>query len=82
MAQSLRHRLDAEDTRQLWVVYHDYSGLSHAKTVPPERFDDAIAHGIAFARANMDFNILDDQVPDVHFGAETGDFFAVPDATG
>jgi glutamine synthetase len=81
VAQSLRDRLDAEDIRQLWVVYHDYSGLSHAKTVPPQRFDDAIAHGIAFARANMDFNILDHQVPDVQFGADTGDFFAVPDAT-
>jgi glutamine synthetase len=79
VAQSLRDRLDAENTRQLWVVYHDYSGLSHAKTVPPERFDDAIGHGIAFARANMDFNILDHQVPDVQFGADTGDFFAVPD---
>jgi glutamine synthetase len=78
---SIRERLDADGARQLWVVYHDYSGLSHAKTVPPERFDDAIEHGIAFAMANMDFNIQDHQVPDVRFGADTGDFFAVPDGS-
>ncbi|HZS89107.1 MAG TPA: glutamine synthetase family protein [Chloroflexota bacterium] len=76
---SLLDTLVADNVAQLWVVYHDYSGLSHAKTVPPERFPDALRGGIGFAKANMDFNILDHQVPRPVFLAETGDFFAVPD---
>lgn len=77
---SLMDQLQADRVTQLWVIYHDYCGLAHAKTVPPERFADAVASGIGFAKANMDFNVLDQQVPRPAFGAETGDFFAVPDA--
>ncbi len=79
MADALLERLNADDTRQLWIIYHDYSGLSHAKSVPPERFEAAVRSGIGFARANMDFNILDHQVPHPAFAADSGDFFAVPD---
>jgi glutamine synthetase len=77
--QGLLDRLTSDEVRQLWVIYHDYSGLSHAKSIPPERFEAAIQSGVGFAKANMDFNVLDHQVPHPHFGADTGDFFAVPD---
>lgn len=80
LALPLLARLEQNAVDQLWIVYHDYSGLSHAKSVPPDRFADATEHGIGFAKANMDFNVLDHQVPDLQFGAESGDFFAVPDA--
>lgn len=79
MLPPLAEQLQADTVTQLWVIYHDYSGLAHAKTVPPERFADAVTSGIGFAKANMDFNVLDHQVPHPAFGAETGDFFAVPD---
>jgi hypothetical protein len=29
-------QLHADGVTQLWVIYHDYGGLGHAKTVPPE----------------------------------------------
>jgi len=76
---SLAEHLEADGVTQLWVMYHDYSGLAHAKSVPPERFTAVVTSGVGFAKANMDFNILDHQVPQPAFGAETGDFFAVPD---
>src|SRR5579883_3332067 len=76
---TLNDQLQADQVSQLWVVYHDYSGVSHAKTIPPERFPDALRSGVGFARADMDFNILDQQVPRPTFTAETGDFFALPD---
>ncbi len=76
---SLPERLQADKVTALWVIYHDYCGLAHAKSIPPERFANAVAGGIGFAKANMDFNVLDQQVPHPAFGAETGDFFAVPD---
>lgn len=76
---TLVERLVADGVLQLWIIYHDYSGLSHAKSVPPDRFEAAVRSGIGFARANMDFNILDHQVPEPAFAADSGDFFAVPD---
>ncbi len=79
MLPPLLELLDQDAASQLWVTYHDYSGLSHAKSVPAERFASAVDRGIGFAKANMDFNVLDQQVPHPVFGAETGDFFAVPD---
>src|SRR2546428_10910425 len=64
---------------ELWVIYHDLSGRAQVKNVPRERLDRVLSGGVAFARANFDFNVLDHQVPDFVFGAETGDFLAVPD---
>ena len=74
-------RLERDEVTRLWIVYADYSGITHAKIVPPERFVDAVAHGIGFANANMDFNILDYQVAAPELAADTGDFRAVPDAS-
>jgi glutamine synthetase len=77
--QDLHDLLERDGIARLWVIYHDYSGVSHAKSVPRERFPSVVHTGVVFAKANMDFNILDEQVPHPVFTAETGDFFAVPD---
>lgn len=79
MSDALIERLQRDEVTRLWVIYHDYSGTSHAKIVPPERFHNALTSGVGFAKANMDFNILDHQVEAPVFGADTGDFYAVPD---
>ncbi len=63
----------------LWVVYHDYAGLGRAKAVPRGRFDDVARDGVTFAMANWDLAITDEQVPHPVFGADSGDFRAVPD---
>ncbi len=34
----LLKRLENDGIEHLWVIYHDYSGRSCAKTVPRERF--------------------------------------------
>jgi hypothetical protein len=52
---SLSGQLHTDGITQLWVIYHDDSGLGHAKTVPPERYADAVASGLGFAKANMAF---------------------------
>lgn len=72
-------RIRADGVSELWVIYHDYTGRPQVKSVPPERFEAVAGNGVSFAKANLDFNVLDDQVPDFVFGAETGDFLAVPD---
>jgi glutamine synthetase len=72
-------RLRGLDAEALWVVYHDYAGLGRAKAVPPARFEEVAAEGVTFAMANWDLAITDEQVPHPIFGADSGDFRAVPD---
>jgi glutamine synthetase len=72
-------RAKEDGISELWVIYHDLSGRAQVRSVPSQRIDRVLRDGVTFARANVDFNVLDHQVPDVVFGAETGDFLAVPD---
>lgn len=77
--QTLLKRLEQDGVKNLWVIYHDYSGRSCAKTIPKERFAGAVEHGVVFARANLDFTLEDHQAEGAVFLADTGDFMAVPD---
>jgi glutamine synthetase len=72
-------RAKEDGVSEVWVVYHDLSGRAHVRSVPHQRLERVLTGGVSFARANLDFNVLDHQVPDFVFGAETGDFLAVPD---
>ncbi len=72
-------RIEAANLRGLWIVFHDYSARACAKWVPREAIPAALARGGVFARANLNFSIDDRQVASPHFGADSGDFFAVPD---
>jgi glutamine synthetase len=63
----------------LWIVYHDYPGLARGKAVPKHRFDETAVEGVTFAKANWDIGIDDVQVPQPGFGADSGDFRAIPD---
>jgi glutamine synthetase len=74
-------RAKEDGISELWVICHDLSGRAQVKSVPHERLDRVLADGVSFARANFDFNFLDHQVPDFIFGADTGDFMALPDPT-
>src|SRR5207244_5991962 len=76
---ALLARAREDGLSELWIQYHDLSGRPQVKNVPPHRWDAVVAKGVSFARANFDYNVLDEQAPDFIFGAETGDFMAVPD---
>ena len=78
-AGTLLERLDADGIEHLWVVYHDYSGRSCAKTVPRERFEAVAERGVVFAHANLSMRMDDVQPTDATFLADSGDFLAVPD---
>jgi glutamine synthetase len=72
-------RAKEDGISEVWVIYHDLSGRAQVRSVPYQRLERVLTGGVSFARANLDFNVLDHQVPDFVFGAETGDFLAVPD---
>jgi glutamine synthetase len=72
-------RAKKDGISEVWVICHDLSGRAQVRSVPFARLDRVLSGGVSFARANIDFNVLDHQVPDFVFGAETGDFLAMPD---
>jgi len=78
-AQEVLSRLNSEGIEHLWVIWHDYSGRSCAKTIPKEKFTDIFEKGVVFARADLGFNLGDQMASGSIFGADTGDFLAVPD---
>ncbi len=71
--------LESWDCSNLWIIFHDYSARSCAKWIPQSTIRNAVRRGGIFARANLNFTIDDNQVPDPRFGADSGDFFAIPD---
>ncbi len=72
-------RLTELEARHLWVIYTDYNGRTQAKSLPASRFERALTTGPSFARANLDFNLLDHMPDDARYTADTGDFLATPD---
>jgi glutamine synthetase len=77
--RNLVERLGELGALHLWVVYHNYSALAQAKSVPASRFREVGREGVSFAKANWDFAITDEQLPDPGFAADSGDFRVVPD---
>ncbi len=75
-ADDLLDRLNADGIDNLTVIYHDYGGRACAKTIPRERFEAIINHGVVFARANLNFQFDDHQSEGATFLADTGDFLS------
>lgn len=79
MAHPLAEKLRDEGFEHLWVAYTDYNGRLEGRNVPRARFDAVAERGTNFAKANFNFTIRDEQVPNPRFGADTGDVLAIPD---
>jgi len=78
-ARPLLDRLERDGIEHLWVSYVDYNGRSQGKSLPRARFEGTARRGITFARANLGHDLTDHSPADTAFGADSGDFFAVPD---
>ncbi|MBX6342914.1 MAG: glutamine synthetase, partial [Thermomicrobiaceae bacterium] len=79
MSSTLANRLTEEGVEHLWVAYTDYNGRLAGRSVPQARFAQVAERGTNFAKANFNFTIRDEQVPEPRFGADSGDVLAVPD---
>src|SRR5262245_18243161 len=77
--QPLIDRLTTDGIKHLWVAYSDYNGRTQGKSIPQARFQQTLTRGVTFAQANLGHNVLNLGAPDTIFGADSGDFFAVPD---
>lgn len=77
--RTLSERIKADNLRGVWIVWHDYAARANGRWFPGASIPGALADGTLFCRANLDFTIDDWQVPHPRFGADAGDFVAIPD---
>lgn len=80
MASDIAAWMADSGSNHLWVVYTDYHGRMAGRDVPHDRVSQVQERGTNFAKANFNFTIQDVQVPHPHFGADSGDVLAIPDA--
>lgn len=80
MASDIAAWMADHGSNHLWVVYTDYHGRMAGRDVPYDRVSRVQERGTNFAKANFNFTIQDVQVPHPHFGADSGDVLAIPDA--
>ncbi|HRA47140.1 MAG TPA: hypothetical protein PK819_03620, partial [Thermomicrobiales bacterium] len=78
-ATEMLTRLQNDGARYLWVAHHDYHGRSEAKTIPQASMRSAVTGGVVFAKANLNMDAEDQQVPEATMLANSGDMLAVPD---
>jgi glutamine synthetase len=71
--------IETDHLRGLWIVWHDYAARANGRWFPGSTIPNALANGTLFCHANLNFTIDDQQVPHPHFGADAGDFVAMPD---
>ncbi len=76
---TLSERVEADNLRGLWIVWHDYAARANGRWFPGASIPDALSGGTLFCHANLNFTIDDWQVPHPRFGADAGDFVAMPD---
>ena len=65
-------KLEQVRSERLWVSYSDYNGRTQAKSVEPSNFASALRKGLNFARANLEFNLLDQMTDGARFTASHG----------
>lgn len=80
MTDDLAAWMEEQGATHLWVVYTDYHGRMAGRDVPWHRVPRVAESGTNFAKANFNFTVRDEQVPNPFFGADSGDVLAIPDA--
>jgi glutamine synthetase len=78
-ARALAERIEAEGLRGLWVVWHDYNARACGRWLPAPEIASGLARGTLYCHANLNFTLDDVQVPHPRYGADAGDFIALPD---
>src|SRR5699024_48606 len=61
------------------IEFLDYSGITRGRTIRKDSLNSALEKGVNFSTAIMSFDVFDEYIPNPMYGAEDGDFFALPD---
>jgi len=71
--------VEEKNIQLIRVEYLDFNSVLRSRAIMKRRLKFAFKNGINFSKAIMDFTVLEDMAREPRWGAETGDFFAVPD---
>lgn len=71
--------VEERDIQLIRIEYLDLNSVLRSRAMMRNRLKFALEKGINFSKAIMDFTVLEDMVHEPRWGAETGDFFAIPD---
>ncbi|MGG2091675.1 glutamine synthetase family protein [Bacillus sp. S13(2024)] len=71
--------VEQENIEFIRVEFLDYAGMTRGRTIRASQLNSAMEKGINFSTAIMSFDCFDEYIPNPTYGANDGDFFAVPD---
>lgn len=71
--------VEQENIEFIRVEFLDYAGMTRGRTIRTSQLNSAMEKGINFSTAIMSFDCFDEYIPNPTYGANDGDFFAVPD---
>ncbi|WP_440603907.1 glutamine synthetase family protein [Bacillus sp. GB_SG_008] len=73
--------VEQENIEFIRVEFLDYAGMTRGRTIRTSQLNSAMEKGINFSTAIMSFDCFDEYIPNPTYGANDGDFFAVPDSS-
>lgn len=73
--------VDKENIEFIRVEFLDYAGITRGRTIRKSQLQSAMENGVNFSKAIMSFDTFDEYIPNPMYGANDGDFFAIPDPT-
>ncbi|MFA1820169.1 glutamine synthetase family protein [Virgibacillus oceani] len=81
MQEDVLQLVEKYDIEFIRIEFLDYSGITRGRTIRRDNLRSAMEKGVNFSTAIMSFDVFDEYIPDPMYGAEDGDFFALPDPT-
>ncbi len=77
--ENVLEMVNREKVEFIRIEFLDYAGVTRGRTIRPAQLKNALEKGVNFSTAIMSFDVFDEYIPNPTFGANDGDFFAVPD---
>lgn len=77
--EAVLKKVEEKNIEFIRIEFLDYSNVTRGRTIRKNNLRDAMEKGVNFSTAIMSFDVFDTYVPNPMYGAEDGDFFALPD---
>ncbi len=77
--EAVLKKVEENNIEFIRIEFLDYSNVTRGRTIRKNSLRDAMEKGVNFSTAIMSFDVFDTYVPNPMYGAEDGDFFALPD---
>ena len=77
--EEVLEKIERENIDYIRVEFLDYTGVTRARTIHRRQIRSVMESGVNFSTAIMDFTMFDTMVDNPKYGADDGDFFAMPD---